>query len=148
MARAAAVQEIEAPPEADRLEGVPHPRATLKLFGHEAAEQGLAEAFAGGRMHHAWLVAGPEGIGKATLGYRFAKHVLARPSERDPAHKTLAVGPETTAARQVLALSHPGLLVIRRPWDQKAKRHSQAITVDEVRRLKQFLSHASEAGSS
>jgi DNA polymerase III subunit delta' len=37
MARAPALQEIEAPPEADRLDGFPHPRETRELFGHEAA---------------------------------------------------------------------------------------------------------------
>jgi len=147
MARALAVQEIEVPPEADKLEGVPHPRATLKLFGHEAAEQALAEGFASGRMHHGWLISGAEGIGKATLAYRFARHVLAKSGEHDPAHRSLDVPPESIAARQVLALSHPGLLVLRRPWDHKTKRHLQIISVDEVRRVKTFLSHAGEAGS-
>jgi DNA polymerase-3 subunit delta' len=93
-------------------------------------------------MHHGWLIAGAEGIGKATLAYRFARHVLATPGERDPAHRTLDIAPDTTAARQVLALSHPGLLVLRRPWDHKGKRHLQIIPVDEVRRVRTFLSHA------
>jgi hypothetical protein len=76
MARTPALQEDEAPPEADRLEGFLHPRETSTLIGHEAAELELAQAFAGGRIHHAWLIAGPEGIGKATLAYRLARHVL------------------------------------------------------------------------
>ncbi|MGE0697498.1 MAG: DNA polymerase III subunit delta' [Hyphomicrobiaceae bacterium] len=147
MARAPAVQDIEAIPEADRLEGVPHPRATLKLFGHEAVERALAGGVASGRMHHGWLIAGAEGIGKATLAYRFARHVLAQPHERDPAGVTLDVPPASPASRQVLALSHPGLLVIRRPWDQRNKRHLQVIPVDEVRRVKAFLGHTSDAGA-
>jgi DNA polymerase-3 subunit delta' len=147
MARAPATQEIEAIPEADRLEGVPHPRATLKLFGHEAAERALAEGFASGRMHHGWLLAGPEGIGKATLAYRFARYVLAEPREREAAHPSLEIPAQATAARQVLALSHPGLLVIRRPWDHKTKRHAQVIPVDEVRRIKSFLAHTGEVGA-
>ena len=68
MARAPAVQEIEALPEADRLEGFPHPRETRALFGHEAAERELAQAFAGGRMHHAWLLAGPRGHRQGDVG--------------------------------------------------------------------------------
>lgn len=143
MARAPAVQEIEELPEADRLDGFPHPRATENLYGHEAAERELSEAFASGRMHHGWLISGAEGIGKATLAYRVARHVLAAPSERHDA--TLAVAPETRAARQVLALSHPGLLVIRRAWDQKTKRFPATIPVDEVRRLKAFLGRTAEA---
>ena len=95
MARAPAQQDDEALPEADRLEGFPHPRETRSLIGHEAAERELAQAFAGGRMHHAWLIVGPEGIGKATLAYRLARHVLARPDERDPAGQSLEIAPET-----------------------------------------------------
>lgn len=143
MARAPAVQEIEDLPEADRLDGFPHPRATENLYGHEAAEREISEAFASGRMHHGWLISGAEGIGKATLAYRVARHVLAAPSERSD--ETLAVAPESRAARQVLALSHPGLLVIRRAWDQKTKRFPATIPVDEVRRLKAFLGRTAEA---
>lgn len=146
MARAPAVQEIEEIPEADRLEGVPHPRATLKLFGHEAVERSLAEAFAVGRMHHGWLIAGAEGVGKATLAYGFARHVLASPHERDASHRSLEIPSGSPAARQVLALSHPGLLVLRRPWDHKTKRHVQVVTVDEVRRVRSFLAHTSGGG--
>lgn len=139
MARAPAAQEIEALPEADRLEGFPHPRETHALLGHEAAQQTLAEAFAGGRMHHAWLLAGRAGIGKATLAYRMARHVLAKPEERDTAGQSLELPSGTSAARQVGALSHPSLLVLRRPYDTKSKRFVGSIPVDEVRKLRSFL---------
>ncbi len=145
MARAPAISEIEELPEADRLEEFPHPRHTQALYGHAAAERTLAEALAGGKTHHAWLLAGPKGIGKATLAYRFARAALAAPSERDPSGQRLDVGDQTTAARQVRALSHPGLLVIRRPYDVKAKRFSASIPVDEVRRLRNFLGHRAAA---
>jgi len=138
MARAP-VAEIEPPPEADRLEGFQHPRETKDLFGHEGAERVLAEALSGGRMHHGWLIAGHKGIGKATLAYRFAGAALADPGERSG--DSLAVPEGSRAARQVRALSHPGLLLLRRPYDEKAKRFATSIPVDEVRRLRSFLSH-------
>jgi DNA polymerase-3 subunit delta' len=141
MARAPVTAEIEELPEADRLEGFPHPRETKEVFGHAGAERMLAEGLAGGRMHHAWLLAGPKGIGKATLAYRFARAALAAPEERDASGHGLAVGDTTSAARQVRALSHPGLLLIRRPYDVKAKRFATGIPVDEVRRLRSFLAH-------
>jgi DNA polymerase III subunit delta' len=139
MARAPAAQEMEALPEADRLEGFPHPRETHHLYGHEAAEHSLARAFADGRMHHAWLLAGRAGIGKATLAYRLVRHLLAKPGERDPDRRSLDVPLESSAVRQVAVLSHPGLLLLRRPYDTKAKRLATSIPVDEVRRLKPFL---------
>ena len=147
MARAPVLQEIEALPEADRLEEVPHPRATLALHGHAGAEHALVTGLASGRLHHGLMLAGPEGIGKATLAYRFARHLLAKPSERDPFGQSLDVAAETTAARQVLALSHPGLMVIRRVWDPKGKRFTASIPVDEVRRIKSFLAHTAGDGA-
>jgi DNA polymerase III subunit delta' len=144
MARAPALQEIEALPEADRLGEFLHPRATRALFGQMAAERTLVEAAAHGRLHHGWLLTGREGIGKATLAYRFARHLLAAPDERDAFGASLEIDPETVAARQVLALSHPGLLLLRRPYDQKAKRFTASIPVDEVRRLRSFLAHSAD----
>jgi DNA polymerase-3 subunit delta' len=139
MARAPAPQETEDLPEADRLEGFPHPRETRVLFGHETAEAELAQAFASGRLHHAWLITGPPGIGKATLAYRLAAHVLAAPAERDASGRSLQIPEQASAARQIRARSHPGLLLLRRPWDVRAKRFSASILVDEVRRLRAFL---------
>jgi DNA polymerase III subunit delta' len=147
MARAPALQEIETPPEADRLEGFPHPRETKALFGHGDAERTLAQSFASGCLHHGWMIAGREGVGKATLAYRFARFLLARPDERDRAHASLEIAEDTAAARQVRALSHPGLLVIRRVWDARAKRFGASIAVDEVRRVRGFLAHTADAGT-
>ena len=62
MARAAATVEIEELPEADRLEGFPHPRAdeeTVRARGGRARPRRVRSA--SGRMHHAWLVCGPAG---------------------------------------------------------------------------------------
>jgi DNA polymerase-3 subunit delta' len=140
--RSAASQDVadaEALPEADRLGEFPHPRRTYDLFGHVAAEEMLGRALARDRLHHAWLLAGRPGIGKATLAYRMARHLLASPGERDPAGKSLAVPSDCAAARQIAQLAHPGLLVLRRPCDLKTKRLASSIPVDEVRRLRSFL---------
>lgn len=119
--------------EPDRLDGFSAPREVDRLFGHEAAIGEFADALNSGRMHHAWLIVGPEGIGKATLAYRFARLVLGDDSERDGADR------EHPVFRKVAALSHPNLLLIRRSWVEKSKRYSQWIGVDEVRRLRAFL---------
>ena len=144
MARAPALTDIEALPEADKLEGFPHPRETQVLIGHQSAEQTFASALNDEKIHHAWLLTGSEGIGKATLAYRVARAALARPEDRDPFGGSLHIEASCPAYRQVTALSHPGLLVIRRSYDQKAKRHSTSITVDDVRRLRNFLSLSAE----
>ncbi len=141
MARAPAVIESEAPPEVDRLEGFPHPRETQTVFGHAAAERALVDAFASARMHHAWLISGSVGIGKATLAYRLARYLLADPSDRTAPETSLDVAHNSISTRQVLVLSHPGLLVLRRVWNPTTKRFGASISIDEVRRLRSFLGH-------
>jgi DNA polymerase-3 subunit delta' len=139
MARAAAKRDDEAPLEADRLADFPHPRETVVLCGHATREAELRAAFDSGRMHHAWLLTGPEGVGKATLAYRLARYALATPAERARAPAgTLDIGTETGAARRILAQAEPGLLVIRRQTD--GKKLAGQIRVDDVRRLRSFLS--------
>ena len=59
-------------PEPDRVDGAPHPRETMRLIGQDAAERDFLDAYAGDRLHHAWLITGPEGVGKATLAWRIA----------------------------------------------------------------------------
>ena len=56
---------------------VTHPRETTDLFGHREAEAALLNAYRSGRIAHAWLLGGAQGIGKATLAYRMARFVLA-----------------------------------------------------------------------
>ena len=92
---------------------LPHPRERHLFFGHRGAEQAFADAAAAGRLHHAWLIGGPEGIGKATLAYRVARYLLADPAERVPGEGgPLGVNPASRTARQVAAGSHPNLAVL------------------------------------
>lgn len=144
--RATAVSEIEALPEVDRLEGFPHPRDTAELFGHETAERELAATFAGGRMHHAWMLSGLAGIGKATLAYRIARFALA-PLEERAAAQGLLIPKKSITAAQVRALSHPGLAIVRRAYDTKTKRFPATIPVDAVRDLKTFLGRTADEGA-
>ncbi|MFN0219170.1 MAG: DNA polymerase III subunit delta' [Hyphomicrobium sp.] len=146
MARAILVSETESLPEADRLEGFPHPRDTERLIGHADAEQAFESALSSDAMHHAWLITGVAGSGKATFAYRVARAALARPDEKGLFGSGLDVDAHSPTARQIAVQAHPGLLVIRRGYDQKAKRFTASIPVDEVRRLKNFLSLSAEEG--
>lgn len=140
-------------PEVDRLDGVPHPRETPRLFGQDAAESVLLDAIRSGRMHHAWLMTGPKGVGKATLAWRAARFLLARPPAGEPglfgeatAETSLDIARDHPVARRIAALSEPGLLLIRRPWDAEKKRFKGQITVDEVRRLNGFFGLSAAGG--
>jgi len=129
-------------PEPDRLPGAPHPRETAALFGQDAAEARFLEAAASGRLHHAWLLAGPRGVGKATLAWRIARFLVAGGRGAG-----LAMARDDPVFRQLAALGSPQLFLARRPWDDKAERLRTAISVEEVRALKSFLQlTAADAG--
>jgi DNA polymerase III subunit delta' len=118
-----------------------HPRLTPRLLGQEAAEQRLIAAWQSGRLHHAWLLAGPRGIGKATLAYRFARFLFNHPEpSQSGTPQSLEVAPDCAAAKLVAARSHPDLLVVERAIDPKKERLKSAISVEDSRVASQFFS--------
>ena len=114
-----------------------HPRDAARLEGLEGAEQAFLAALERGRLHHAWLLVGPEGVGKATFAYRAARRLLgARP---EPSFGALGADPQDPVFRQVAGRAHPDLMVLEREaGDGKAARKS--IPVDEARALPEFFS--------
>jgi DNA polymerase-3 subunit delta' len=133
--------------EPDGFEGAPHPREQFAFFGHQEGEGAFLEGLRSGRLHHAWLIGGAQGIGKATLAYRVARTVLDPRKSRDPHIASLDVAPDAAASRQVAALSHPNLSVLRRAPATDKKAASSTIPVDAVRRaLGMFGSTAADGG--
>jgi DNA polymerase-3 subunit delta' len=116
-------------------ETLPHPRETFDWAGDEAHERAFLDALERGRLHHAWLVIGPEGLGKATFAYRAARRLLgARP---EPSLGPLGSAPDDPVCRQVLGRAHPDLMALQRdPEDGKSRR---GIPVDEARALPEFF---------
>ncbi len=111
----------------------PTPRENPHLFGHAAAESAFANALQDNRMHHAWLITGPAGIGKATLAYRMARTLFAG------AAPASANDPRSPLFRRVAENSHADLLSIEREWDEKKKQRRTEIVVDTVRAVPTFL---------
>jgi len=115
---------------------VPHPREVYELQGQDAAEEAFEAARARGRLHHAWLLTGSEGVGKATFAYRAARRLLGAPAY--PAHGVLGADPQHPVSRQVAARSHPDLLVLEREGPDGKPR--KVIPVDDARRMAEFFS--------
>jgi DNA polymerase-3 subunit delta' len=113
----------------------PDPRANPIMLGHAEAESTILDAMRAGRMHHAWLITGPEGIGKATLAYRFARRLLAGQPKED----SLALDPGNPVFRRVAAGSHADMKTIELAFNEKTKRMRTEIAVEDVRKLNGFM---------
>lgn len=124
---------------------LPSPRENAELIGHAEAEAAFLGAYNAKRLPHAWLLAGPAGIGKATFAYRAARFLLAQPEAGaglfgDAAPATaLSIPPESSVFRLVASGAHPDLLVVERAWDEKRKRLRSEIVVDDTRAIAAFL---------
>ncbi|MDA1090465.1 MAG: DNA polymerase III subunit delta' [Proteobacteria bacterium] len=151
--------------------GAPPPVANPDLIGHDEAEATLKQAFACGRLAHAWLLSGPRGIGKATLAYRFARYVLAHggpdagpiagpetgPDTGQglfgdgldlPENKpdSLYIAPEHPVFRRVKSGGHSDLKVVIRTINDKTDKMRTEIVVEDVRSVNDFFHHTAGEG--
>ena len=135
----------------------PHPRTNHRLQGHDDAERTLLDAFNSERMHHAWLITGPKGIGKATLAYKFARFVLTHGKKSGPSlfgddlpasmHESLNVAPEHPVFQRTASGGHADLMAIERRINEKTGKLKTVIDVDSVRQVGQMMTQtAAEDG--
>ncbi len=113
-----------------------HPRHSRSLVGHSGAERRMRQAFESGKLHHAWLLSGAKGIGKATLAYRFAAFVL---DAGQAPSGDLSIDPDSRTAHWIDSRSHPDLFVLERKWDSKTKKLKSELAVDDARQLSEFF---------
>jgi len=141
-------------PLSDQLDGAPHPAETDHLLGQSGAETEFLAAYNSARFHHAWLMTGPRGVGKATLAWKMAKFLLTQPSgdtggmfaDTAPAPTDLTTDPNHPVIRRMMAGAEARLCVIRRAYDPKRKQFKSQITVDEVRKLRNFFALSAADG--
>lgn len=95
-------------------------------------------AMARGRLHHAWLLTGPEGVGKASFAWRAAARLLGAPDLEDH--------PDHPAVRLMTAGSHPDFVTLTLEARDRSGTMRREITVDQARRLPEFFSKAPALG--
>jgi DNA polymerase-3 subunit delta' len=142
-------RDAEAPPESDRFDDAPHPRETLGFFGHETAERELLDAYRRDKIAQAWILSGPEGIGKATLAWRMARFLLAHPdphASETQAAQSLYVPGDSPAARRIASMALADIFLLRRSWNEKTKKFYTEIRIDDVREIIQSLHRSSGTG--
>ncbi len=117
-----------------------HPRHRFALDGVHTQAAAFEQSLVRGRLHHAWLLTGPEGLGKASFAYRGARRLLGARSNE--AFGPLGAAPDDAISRMIAAQSHPDLLVLERSGETARK----VIPVDEARRLPEFFAKAAAFG--
>ena len=105
------------------------------IIGQDRAVAQFRSAWDGGTLHHAWLLAGPRGVGKGTFARDAATRVLADAAGPRDGLPDLEVADEHPIARLIAAGSHPDLRVLKRLENEKTGNLARNISVDQVRSL-------------
>src|SRR5919107_5418817 len=103
------------------------------LFGHDSAVAAFRDALDSGRLHHAWLISGPEGVGKNLFASKAALRILAQ-GQGPVDVPGLDVPDDHPAAHLVAAGSHPDLMRLERlAKENGAGELARSITTDQGR---------------
>ncbi len=129
--------------------GLPVSRENPRVSGHESVEKTLLDILNSGSVPHAMIFAGPEGVGKAAMAYRLARHVLKNGIGDDGQDSlfggasalatSLDVDAEDPTFRRIASGGHPDMLVIERPMDERKGEQKSAVDVDSARKVAPFL---------
>ncbi len=113
------------------------------IVGHEKAVEQFASAWASRKLHHAWLLSGPKGVGKATFAGDAARRVLADAAGPPVDLPGLETANDHPIVKLVNAQSHPDMRRIERLPKEKGEGLARDITVHQVRGLGEFMSMTS-----
>jgi DNA polymerase-3 subunit delta' len=105
------------------------------MIGHDKAESAFLEAWQGGRLHHAWLLAGPQGMGKAAFASRVARFLVTHGPAGNGETVTLDDPGDVVAGKLVDAGNHPEIIHLARQAKDKSKDLARNITIDQIRQM-------------
>ena len=96
------------------------------IVGQDKAVEQFASAWATRKLHHAWLLAGPKGVGKASFAHAAARRVLADAAGPPFDLPGLETADDHPIARLVEAGSHPDMRWLERLAKEKSGKASRA----------------------
>lgn len=109
------------------------------LWGQDRAVEQFAGAWATRKLHHAWLLAGPRGVGKASFAHAAARRVLADAAGPPSDLSGLATDHDHPTVKLIEAGSHPDMRWLERLPKEKGDGLARDITVKQVRELGEFM---------
>lgn len=138
------MSQADAIAELPDIDGEFPPRLTRALVGHKRPIAEFIAAAQGGRMPHAWLLCGPQGVGKASFAYLVARAVLSHAVPTQIEHISPAV--DSDASRLLETSIHPDMYVLKRSYNEKTDKFRGDISVEETRVLKKAFALSSARG--
>ena len=109
------------------------------IVGQNKAAEQFASAWASRKLHHAWLLAGPKGVGKASFAHAAARRVLANAAGPPFDLSGIETPDDHPIVKLVEAGSHPDMRWLQRLENEKTGNLARNISVDQVRELGEFL---------
>src|SRR3546814_18670567 len=97
----------------------PRSTCTDTLFPFTTLFRSFVEAWAGGRLHHAWLLAGPQGMGKAAFAARAARFLVTHGRGGEGQTVPLDDSGDAAAERLAAAGTPPAILALQPPVKDK-----------------------------
>jgi DNA polymerase-3 subunit delta' len=110
------------------------------IIGQTRAVEQFSSAWTSRKLHHAWLLAGPKGVGKGSFAHAAARRVLAEAAGPEFDLPGIDTPGEHPIVKLVEAGSHPDMRRLERLVNEKTGNLSRNISVDQVRELGEFLS--------
>ncbi|WP_029942361.1 AAA family ATPase [Sphingomonas astaxanthinifaciens] len=114
----------------------------MTLLGQDRAVAAFRAAWDSRQLHHAWLLAGPKGVGKGTFARAAALRVLAEAAGPPVDLPGLDVPHDHRIARLVEAGSHPDFRLIKREVHETGTNKGElrrGIVIDQVRKLQELF---------
>ena len=106
------------------------------IYGHDRAVAQFMSAWTSRTLHHAWLLAGPRGIGKASFARAAVRRILANAAGPAAGLPGLETAPDHPIVRLLDAGSHPDFRMLERiERKPPASGLARNISVEQVRSL-------------
>ena len=121
-----------------------------RLFGQSDAQAAFTAALRSGALHHAWLLVGPQGVGKARFAEAAALRMLAEASATGVGMPGLDVPDGHPTRALVDAGSHPDLRILQRlPKDAEKPDQdiARSVTIAQVRSLQPMFATTPSMGA-
>ena len=106
------------------------------LVGHEWAVDMLKKHVVHGTMRHAYLFAGPPGVGRRTLALRFAQALNCK----SPIEPGIPCG-QCRDCRQIEAMQHADLHIVQAVNDEGGAKVGGTLKVDQIRDVRRLLTY-------